>query len=136
MENRKPVACWHHGDKERLCKNLKRGFIDIYGKDESTDKGTNRQNRFLRRMRLKSGDRIRIRVDSDIVACATIVDGTTSELPENLKREMGRPWGARIRVKDVCCKKPPQPASCSPNFQGSHRFDTKKASQLHRCGGS
>ncbi len=130
MENRKPVACWHHGDKERLCKNLKSGFIDIYGKDESTDKGTNRQKRFQGRMRLKSGDRIRIRVGSDIVACATIVDGEFRELPPKLQGE--RPWTDGMRVKDVCCKKPPQPASCSPNFQGSHRFDTEKASQLRR----
>ena len=132
MENRKPVACWHHGDKDRLFKNLKRGFIDLYGKDEVTDKGTNRQDHFLRRMKLKSGDRIRIRVGSDIVACATIVDGTTSELPEYLRREMGCPWGAKIEVKDVSCKEPPQPASCYPNFQGSHRFDTERAFYLHR----
>ncbi len=132
MENTKPVACWHHGDKERLYEDLRRGFIDLYGKDEFTDKRTNRQNYFLRYMRLESGDRIRIRVGSDIVACVTIVDGTTFELDENLKRERDRPWGAGMKVKDVSHKEPPQPASCFPNFQRSHRFDTKKASQLHR----
>ena len=130
MENTKPVACWHHGDKECLRENLKIGFIDVYGEDEFTDKGTNRQNFFLRHMRLKSGDRIRIRVGSDIVAYATIVDGTTFELDEDSKHERGCPWTAGMKVKDVQFEKPPQPASCFPNFRGSHRFDTEKGSQL------
>lgn len=83
-------------------------------------------------MRLQPGDRIRIRVGGYIVAYATIVDGTTFELDENTKRERGHPWGAGMAVKDVHYEKAQQLASCSPNFQRSHRFDTKKASQLPR----
>lgn len=130
MESTKSAACWHHGDKEQLYKNLKRGFIDLYGENEFTPNGTNRQRYFLRHMRLKPGDRIRIRVGGHIVAYATIVDGKIFELDENIKRERGSPWGAGMKVKDIHYEKDPQLASCSPNFQRSHRFDTKKASQL------
>jgi hypothetical protein len=131
MESAKPVACWHHGDMEKLRKYLKRGFIDLYGKHELAPKGENRQSRFLKRMRLKQGDRIRIRVGRCVVAYAIIDDNTPIE-DENVKRERGCPWGARMMVKDVHYEEPPQLASCWPNFQGSHRFDTKKSSRLSR----
>lgn len=132
MRNIKLVACWHHGDKDCLFENLKKGFIDIYGEDEFTPKGTNRQNNFIRHMRLKPEDRIRIKVGREIVAFATIVDGKPFELDEDSKRQRGSPWTAGIMVKSVHYVEPPEPASCSPVFQGSHRFDTPIASHLDR----
>ena len=41
------VACWHHADEDRLLNNLQRGRIDLYGRREVTDKGTNARQLWL-----------------------------------------------------------------------------------------
>jgi hypothetical protein len=68
----KIIACWHHASLNRLFKHLKQGRIDLYGRNERTQKGMLRLNHWWMKMRLKPGDRVRIVVAGEIIAYAII----------------------------------------------------------------
>jgi hypothetical protein len=124
----KPVACWHHGDEERLLKHLRCGRIDLYGRNEVTTKGNNRLSHWWGKMRLENGDRIRIVVGGHVHAFATI----TSEPYDLPISEVCGVWGSAVDLKDIHVKGPPfQTASCK-HLPGSHRFDGPKTSLLER----
>ena len=124
----KPVACWHHGDEVRLTRHLKHNRIDLYGRSEVTDKGTNRLGHWWSKMRLKRGDRVRIVVNGYIHAYATI-DGLPEDLPLG---ETYREWGTAVALRDIMILEPPYPSASCAHLQGSHRFDGSKTSLLQR----
>jgi hypothetical protein len=119
------VACWHHANPNRLLKHLKQGRIDLYGRNERTQKGTLRLNRWWARMRLKLGDRVRIVVAGKIIAYATIAS-EPKDLPPN---DVEGVWGTYVELKDIEILPKPYP-SASCKLQGSHRFDGPKTSNL------
>lgn len=124
----KIVACWHHRDEERLLKHLKLGRIDLYGKNERTEKGTNRLEYWWRKMRLHIGDRIRIVVDKNIIAEATINSGPYDLM---LEENYGM-WGSAVNLTDIEILSKPYPTASCAGYQGSHRFDGPKTSKLKR----
>ena len=120
----KPVACWHHGDVERLMLHLGYNRIDLYGPREITKKGTNRLDYWWNhRMRLERGDRIQIVVKGKTVATATIA-GQPEEFAEGQ-----HPWQSVVPLSDIQHFDPPKAARCA-RFQGSHRFDGPKTALL------
>lgn len=120
----KLVACWHHGDEDRLKWHLRYNRIDLYGSGEATKKGINRLDYWWNhRMRLKRDDRIQIVVKGEIVATATIA-GSPEEFAEGR-----RPWQSVVPLKDIELFDPPKPARCA-HLQGSHRFDGPKTASL------
>lgn len=123
----KPTFCWHHARLGRLMKHLKQNRIDLYGPNEKTEKGTNRQTWWLKRMKLKCGERIRIVVKGQIVAEATI-DGYEGErvLPYPLPIEdQEGVWKSFVKLREIELFNPPKPASCYKICQGSHRLNGK-----------
>jgi hypothetical protein len=120
----KLVACWHHGDMDRLKWHLRYNRIDLYGPREFTKKGINRLDYWWNhRMRLKRDDRIQIGVKGEIVATATIA-GPPEEFAEGQD-----PWQSIVPLKDIELFDPPKPARCV-HLQGSHRFDGPKTASL------
>jgi len=118
------VACWHHGDVERLNDHLRFNRIDLYGKEELTKLGTKRLDRWWNcLMRLRVDDRVQIVVNGQIIATATI-----AKLPEDFPQGI-RPWRSVVYLKDIDPFKPPIPARCH-RLQSSHRFDGPKTSLL------
>lgn len=124
------VACWHHQDLERLQQHLEMCRIDLYGPERTTRTGENSLVRFWGRMRLHSGDRIRIVVKGEIVAFATIASEPHS-LPESAVCGI---WGSAVYLKEVVQLAPPfSIASCRRmRVQQSHRFDGPETSKLDR----
>ena len=124
----KPVACWHHGDEDRLLRHLKHNRIDLYGRNKVTAKGSNRLKHWWNKMRLKRGDRIRIVVGGYIRAYATI-DGVPEDLPAG---EAYKEWGTAVALINITILEPPYPVASCRHLQGSHRFDGPKTSLLQR----
>ena len=113
-----PVACWHHGDIDRLSRHLSSGRIDLYGPSEYTARGTHRLTWWWNRMNLKPGDRIRIVVKGHIVAEATIA-GEPYALPPH---EATGIWGSAIRLRDIDWLSERPHANCAGHYQGSHHL--------------
>jgi hypothetical protein len=125
----KPIACWHHGDLDRLLDHLRKSRIDLYGRNEKTEirRKPRADNWWNSRMRLKLGDRIRIVVGGKIIAYATIKN-TPKDLPPN---EVEGIWGTFVELKQIKRLTEPYPiASCKGHCQGSHRFDGPKTRLL------
>jgi hypothetical protein len=120
------VACWHHADESRLLSNLQRGRIDLYGRREVTDKGTNRLHHWWNKMRLKRGDRIRIVMGGRVCAFATI-DSEPCDLPVN---QVYGEWGSAVDLVDIGMQTAPFPIASCAHLQGSHRFDGPMTSLL------
>ncbi len=123
----KPIACWHHGDLERLLdNNLSRSRIDLYGQNEKTKKGTPRLNHWWGKMRLKPGNRVRIVVAGRIIAYA-IINSEPKDLPPN---EVEGIWGTYVELDQIDRLPCPYPIASCQYLQGSHRFDGPKTSLL------
>lgn len=120
------VACWHHGDIDRLRKNLRRGRIDLYGRSETTVKGTNRLDHWWNKMRLKRSDRIRIVMRGRIIAFATI-GSEPYDLPTH---QVCGQWGCAVDLTDIDEQVTPFLFASCVHLQGSHRFDGPKTSLL------
>lgn len=120
------VACWHHADEDRLLNNLQRGRIDLYGRREVTDKGTNRLRHWWNKMRLKRGDRIRIVTGGRIRAFAII----NSEPYDLLMNQVHGEWGSAVDLVDIDVQAVPFPIASCAHLQGSHRFDGPKTSLI------
>jgi len=124
----KPIACWHHGNLERLLDHLSKSRIDLYGRNAKTEKrGKPRVDNWWSVMGLKMGDRIRIVVKGKIIAHATIYS-EPKDLPPN---EVNGIWGTYVELHQIDLLPRPYPiASCKGHCQGSHRFDGPKTSLL------
>jgi len=124
------VACLHHHDLEGLQRHLEMCRIDLYGRERTTRTGENSLVRFWSRMRLHSGDRIRIVVNGKVVAFATIA-GVPQNLPDNAT---GGIRESAVYLKEVVQLAPPLViASCHQlRVQQSHRFDGPETSKLDR----
>jgi hypothetical protein len=120
------VACWHHADEGRLLNNLQRGRIDLYGRREVTDKGTNRLHHWWNKMRLKRGDRIRIVTEGRVRAFATI-DSEPYDPPVN---QVSGEWGSAVDLVDIDVQAAPFPIASCAHLPGSHRFDGPRTSLL------
>jgi hypothetical protein len=119
------IACWHHADRNRLFEHLAQERIDLYGRNERTQKGTLRLNHWWARMRLKVGDRVRIVVAREIIACAMINSGP-KDLPANQVKGV---WGTYVELNHIKILPKPYLASCE-HLRMSHRFDGPKTSKL------
>lgn len=118
-EAKMTVACWHHGDEDRLLKHLRLRRIDLYGPNEITEKGNNRLRWWWDgRMKLRVGDRVRIIVNGYIVAEATI-NGEPYTLASH--EAMGI-WGSAVPLRAVHWLNPRPRAGCAGHYQGSHRL--------------
>lgn len=115
-----PVACWHHGNLERLRYHLAHNRIDLWGPEELSRTGQNRLRRWWSRMRLRTGDKIRIVVEGKIV-CTAVIKSEPWTLPPS---ENNPPWGSAVDLDYVRWCHPPQDADCPGTGFGSHRLDT------------
>jgi len=122
----KPIACWHHSNLKRLLSNLDKNRIDLYGRNEKTEKGWPRLNRWWHTMRLKQGDRIRIVVAGRIIAYATI-ESEPKDLPPI---EVGGIWGTYVELVQIDLLHDPYPPASCQHLPGSHRFDGPKTRLL------
>ena len=124
------VACWHHQDLQRLQQHLEMSRIDFHGRERTTRTGQDSLVRLWKRMRLHSGDRIRIVVKGEIVAFATIA-GEPHSLP---KTEACDIWRSTVYLREIVQLAPPlSTASCRRlRVQQSHRFDGPETSKLDR----
>ncbi len=121
----KPTVCWHHAKLARLNEHLRQNRIDLYGPNEKTKKGTNRQTFWLNRMKLKGGERIQIVVKGKIVAEATIDEKEGDRvlpfpLPIEDKVDC---WKSYVKLRSIEIFDTPKPAPCHGICQGSHRMD-------------
>jgi len=122
----KPIACWHHGDLDRLLEHLRKSRIDLYGRNEKTEKGTPRLNHWWGEMRLKPQDEIRIVVGGKIIAYAII----NSEPKDLRPDEVEGIWGTYVELDQINLLPEPYPSASCKGYQGSHRFDGRKTSLL------
>lgn len=121
-----PIACWHHGDLDRLLEHLRKSRIDLYGRNEKTEKGTPRLNHWWGRMRLKPQNEIRIVVKGRIIAYATI-ESEPRDLPP---AEVIQEWGTYVELGNIRVLPKPYPSASCKGYQMSHRFDGPKTRLL------
>jgi hypothetical protein len=90
--------CWHHGDHVRLDRHLKAKRIDLYGPNETTEKGTNRLNYWWKvKPKARIGDQVRIVIGGSIVAEAVI-----ASVPYPLEPGQGEGiWSSGVRLQDI-----------------------------------
>jgi hypothetical protein len=114
------VACWHHGDEDRLRKCLNNGYCDLHPLAAECPKGRmSAESWFHKKMKLKIGERVRFCVKRKIVA-----SGEIRSEPYRNHQPVGQHWPGAVRIENIewsdegQCSLPPKRRQF-----GSHRLE-------------
>jgi len=124
------VACLHQQDLERLQRHLEMSMVDLCGPKRTTRIGASSLTRFWSRMGLHCGDRIRMVVNGEVVAFATIA-GEPQSHPGNEVPGISQS-AAYVYLKEIVQLPPPLSVAscCQLRVQQGHRFDGSETSKL------
>lgn len=114
------VACWHHGNENRLKKCLGDGYCDLHPlAKECPRKRMSAEDWFHNKMKLKIGDRVRFRVEGRRI----VASGEIRSEPFTNPRPVDPHWPGAVLIGDVVWF---QGGVCpSWPLRGSHRIPLK-----------